>query len=91
MTIFFGQSRKVFSSTSQPLGMEMLVRLEQREKALCPISVTDEGMEMLVRLEQPKKAPSPNSVTDGGMIVFLQPHISVLLIVCIKALQSSRE
>jgi hypothetical protein len=49
MTIFFGQSRKVFSSTSQPLGMEMLVRLEQPEKALCPISVTDEGMEMLVR------------------------------------------
>ena len=60
-------------------GMEMLVRLEQPKKALCPISVTDGGMEILVRLEQPKKAPSPIPVTDGGMIVFLQPHISVLL------------
>ena len=59
--------------------MEMLVRLEQPEKALCPISVTDGGMEILVRLEQPKKAPSPISVTDGGMIVFLHPHISALL------------
>ena len=71
--------------------MEMLVRLEQPEKAFSPISVTDGGMEMLVRLSQPEKAQSPISVRDGGMIVFLQPHISVLLIVCIMALQSSRE
>ena len=32
--------------------MEMLVRLEQPEKAPPPISVTDGGMVMLVRLEQ---------------------------------------
>ena len=37
--------------------MEMLVRLEQPEKASSPISVTDGGIEMLVRLEQPEKAP----------------------------------
>lgn len=30
-------------------------------------------------------------VTDGGMMVFLHPYISVLLSVCIMALQSSRE
>ena len=47
--------------------MEALVRLEQLEKALSPISVTDGGMVMLVRLEQPQKAHSPISVTDGGM------------------------
>ena len=69
----------------------MLVRLEQRSKALSPISVTDEGMVMLVRLEQPRKAQPPISVTDEGMIVFLHPLISVLLSVWIMALQSSRE
>ena len=69
----------------------MLVRLEQSEKALFPISVTDGGMEMLMRLEQPRKASSPISVTDDGMAVFSHPLISVLLSVCIMALQSSRE
>ena len=59
--------------------MEMLVRLEQPEKAPYPISVTDGGMEMLMRLEQSEKAQSQISVTDGGITLFLQPHISVLL------------
>ena len=72
-------------------GMKMLARLLQPKKALSPIFITDGGMEILVRLEQPKKAHSPISVTDGGMIVFLQPHISVLLSEWIMALQSSRE
>ena len=72
-------------------GIEMLVRLEQPEKALLPISITDGGMEMLVRLEQREKALSPIFFTDGEIIVFLQPHISVLLFVWIMALQSSRE
>jgi hypothetical protein len=36
--------------------MVMLVRLEQPEKALHPIFVTDGGTVMLVRLEQPSKA-----------------------------------
>ena len=72
-------------------GMEMLVRLEQPQKASFPISVTDSGMEMLVRLEQSQKASSPITVTDGGMVVFSHPLISVLLSVCIMALQSSRE
>ena len=71
--------------------MEMLVRLEQPEKALSPISVTDGGIEMLVRLEQPEKALLSISATDGGMIVFSHPLISVLLSVWIMALQSSRE
>ena len=69
----------------------MLVRLEQPEKVLSPISVTDGGMDMLKRLVQPEKAFFPISVTDGGMMVFLHPLISVLLSVWIMALQSSRE
>jgi hypothetical protein len=48
-------------------------------------------MAMLVRLEQTKKAFSPITVTDEGMVVFLHPLISVLLSVCIMALQSSLE
>ena len=59
--------------------MEMLVRLEQSEKALFSIFVTDGEIEKLVRLVQPRKAHSPISVTDGGMIVFSQPLISELL------------
>ena len=47
--------------------MEMLVRLEQPEKAPHPIFVTDCGIVMLVRLEQPRKALLPIIVTDGGM------------------------
>ena len=72
-------------------GIEMLVRLEQHQKATPPIFVTDGGMEMLVRLEQPEKAPCLITVTDGGMVVFSHPLTSVLLSVCIMALQSSRE
>ena len=39
MTRFSGQPSKAYLSTLQPLGMEMLVRLEQPEKKLSPISV----------------------------------------------------
>ena len=71
--------------------MRTSVRLEQPEKALSPICVTDGGIEMLVRLEQPSKAIPPIFVTDEGMMVFLHPLISVLLSVWIMALQFSRE
>ena len=71
--------------------MRTSVRLVQSEKAPFQISVTDGGMEMLVRLEQPEKAKFSIFVTDSGMMVFSHPRISVLLSVCIMALQSSRE
>ena len=73
------------------IGPSALVRLEQPQKALSPISVTDSGMVILVRLEQPEKAYSPISVTDGGMMEFLHPLISILLSVWIMVLLSSRE
>ena len=44
------------SKTLLSLETVILVRLEQPEKALIPISVTDGGMVMLVRLLQPLKA-----------------------------------
>ena len=71
--------------------MAMLVRPEQPSKAPPSISVTDSGVVMLVRLEQPEKAKFLIFVTDRGMTVFLHPLISVLLSVCIMALQSSLE
>jgi hypothetical protein len=71
--------------------MVMLVRPEQPSKAPFSISVTDFGMVMLVRLEQPEKAKFLIFVTDRGMTVFLHPLISVLLSVCIMALQFSLE
>ena len=92
MLVRLEQRQKAMSPISVTEGgMEILVRLEQSSKAPYPISVTDGGMEMSVRLEQLEKALYPISVTDGGMIVFLQPHISVLLSVWIMALHSSRE
>jgi hypothetical protein len=50
-----------------PSGIVMLVRLEQREKALSPIWVTLAGIVTLVRLVQEENAEDPMLVTLPGM------------------------
>ena len=73
------------------LGMVMLVRPEQPENALSPMSVTELGMVMLVKPVQPENALYRMLVTDEGMVVALQPTMRVLLAVPIMALQLLRE
>jgi len=50
------------------------VRLEQPEKALSPIEVTELGMVTEVSLEQSSKACSPMEVTELGIITEVSPE-----------------
>ena len=73
------------------LGITTDVRPEHLQKALSPIDITLVGIVNEVRPEHLKKALPPMDVTLLGITVFMQPVISVLVAVFIKALQLSRE
>ena len=49
------------------LGITIDVRLEQPEKARCPMKATLLGITIVVRLEQPRKAESPINATPSGI------------------------
>ena len=54
------------------LGIVMLVRLAQPQKALSPMLVTLLGMVMLVRFLQPRKALDPMLVTLSGSVMLVR-------------------
>ena len=56
-----------------PLGIAMLVRLEQSENALLPILVTLSGIVMFARLVHSENAPLPMLVTPAGIAISVRP------------------
>ena len=71
--------------------MVMLVSPVQLLNAFSPIEVTELGMSMPNRPLQSENANAPILVTVLGMMVFLQPNLSELVEVQMRALQLSRE
>ena len=64
-------------------GMVMLSSALQYANAPAPILVTLAGMVMLVSPVQPQNAEVPRLITPFGITLFLQPEISVPLLVFI--------
>jgi hypothetical protein len=56
-----------------------------------PIEVTEFGISMKVSPKHPENTLSPMDVMPSGMKVFLQPAITVFVIVSMMALQLSLE